>query len=356
MNNMRTGEKEKIKLKRKGYPYTFARVSVLRSKLLKKAEYHKLLKMEAGSIIKYLEESSYKEAIDAQALNYKGFDLIEQSLNKDLVFTFAKLRRISPSEVNFLIDTYAGRWDMHNVKTILRGIYSKAEKTYLQSLLIPAGTLNMEQLDQMLKKNTIEEALKSCKIFNYEDVKSAVVTFNETGRLIEIENRLDQIYYTKSLYIAGRIGKEGLLFKEFLFMEIDLINIRNLLRMKREGLDKKNILRHLILLGEEFSKKKLETFAATDNITTLIELLKKTEYKEAFSTNTPESFIDIELELDKLLIKKSFLFTHQHPMSVMAILSFMMGKATEVKNLKKLAKAKQLGLEEKFIEEKLIVV
>jgi V/A-type H+/Na+-transporting ATPase subunit C len=353
---MKFATNKKIVLRKKGYPYTYARVSVMRGKLLQKSEYHKLLKMEAGSIARYLQESSYKAAIDALALNYKGIDLIEHSLNKDLVLAFVKLRRISAPEVRLLIDAYAGRWDMHNVKTIIRGIYSKADKEYIKSLLIPAGFLTMAQLEAMLKKDTVEEALKACSMLDIDDIKPEIGAFNESGKLIEIENRLDKIYYNNCLTTAALIGKEGILFRKFLLMEIDIINIRNLLRMKKEELPKEDILRHILFSGHELDRRKLKILASADSVSSVIDILKKTDYRDVLPSNVPDSLIDIELELDKMLIRKSFLFTHQYPMSVMSILSYMLSKAMEVKNLKTLAKAKQLGIDEKFIEEKLVAV
>ena len=42
------------------YPYTYARVSVMKGNLLKKEEYQKLLKMSLNEIISFLQNSEYK--------------------------------------------------------------------------------------------------------------------------------------------------------------------------------------------------------------------------------------------------------------------------------------------------------
>jgi len=90
---MINSSKTTIKLKR--YPYTYARVAAMRSNLLNKQQYHKLIKMELNSLIKFLEEeTTYKEQIDKLAINYSGVDLIEHALNENLVTTTEKLRRI----------------------------------------------------------------------------------------------------------------------------------------------------------------------------------------------------------------------------------------------------------------------
>jgi V/A-type H+-transporting ATPase subunit C len=347
---------KEIRLRKKGYPYTFARVSVMKSKLLQKGEYQKLLRMRIESITQYLQESMYKSAIDQLALKYRGVDLLEQSLNLDLVLTFQKLRRISAPEVALLIDAYAMRWDMHNIKTVIRGIYSNADRSYIRSLLMPVGVLKLSELEEMQKKSTIEEALRACKLFKYDRVKEVVASFEQTRKLIEIENRLDQIYFENGLEVAKNIGKEGKLFAKFLLTEIDMINIRNLMRMKREGFGREDTQRYLIYSGLHLQKRLLDRLAASESMVAMMDLLRKTEYGKVLNERSHESLIDTELELDRYLIKRSFLYTHQYPMSVMSILTYMMNKIIEVKNLKSIARAKQLGIEEKFIEEKLIVM
>jgi V/A-type H+/Na+-transporting ATPase subunit C len=347
---------KRIELRKRGYPYTFARVSVMKTMLLKKSEYHKLLRMRIESIVQYLGESTYKSAIDKLAIRYSGVDLMEHSLNLDLVQTFSKLRRISAPEVDILIDSYAMRWDMYNIKTILRGIYSKSEKEYVRSLLLPAGALSLESLGDMMKQTTIEGALRACKLVKYDRIAKAMEAFEESGKLIEIENQLDHIYFENGLEVANSIGKEGQLFAKFLLTEIDMINIRNLLRMKREGFGSKETKKYLVYSGQILDGKMLDRLAMTDSIHAIITELRKTEYGKVIHEKSGESLIETELELDRYLIKKSFLYTHQYPMSVMAILTYMMNKIIEVKNLKSIARAKQLGIDDKFIEEKLIVM
>jgi len=87
----------------------------------------------------------------------------------------------------------------------------------------------------------------------------------------------------------------------------------------------------------------------------LFNILRKTQYKDFIPKEIGESLIDIELKLDKYLIGKSILSTHQTPLTMSAILNFMFTKDIEVRNIRSIVKAKQLGLEEDFIEKKLVV-
>src|SRR3989338_2590745 len=93
------------------YPYTYVRVAVMRTLLIKPAEYERLLKMSVPEIIRYLEETEYKKEIDQLALNYSGTELIDQALNKNIVKTFQKLRRISTKTLQKLVEIYFMRKD-----------------------------------------------------------------------------------------------------------------------------------------------------------------------------------------------------------------------------------------------------
>jgi V/A-type H+-transporting ATPase subunit C len=133
------------------------------------------------------------------------------------------------------------------------------------------------------------------------------------------------------------------------------VNIRTLLRLKDLGMDAAMTERYLIMGGAAFDEKQLRKLARTESLVALVAALKRTPYKDVFM-RTGEDIVEAELELEKRLIRRSFLFTRQHPLTVMSILSYLLAKVTELRNLKTLVKAKQLGLEDEFIEQKLIVI
>ena len=82
--------------------------------------------------------------------------------------------------------------------------------------------------------------------------------------------------------------------------------------------------------------------------------MENTEFKEVAEKYSKESekinFTDFEMDLDKFLLQQSRKLVRQHPMSVDVILGYMFLKDLEVKNLSRIIKAKQLGMEEDFIE------
>lgn len=356
MMQLKFGKNEKIpKISIRKHPYTFARVSAMRAKLIEKEDYHKMLKMTISEIIEFIGEFGYRKAIDELSVNYSGVDLIERAMFKHYTETILKLKRISKDEVGILINAYVRRWDFLNIKTILRGKYSKFKTDYINSLLVPVGNLDYDELTSLTRLENIEDILKQIKILDFDKIKPAFESFIKTNHLIELENALDSLFYNNLNELSLRIKKGGDIFKQFLETSLDVINIKLLLKLKRANMPKQEIKKLLFRGGTLFNERFIEKAASAD-FENLIEQLKKTIYKEAFDERTEESMIEIELELDKLLIKKSFVSWHRHPLSALAILGFMLAKEAEVKNITTIARAKQLGIGNDFIEKKLIII
>lgn len=338
-------------------PYTYARVCVMRSELLKKEEYQKIMKMKLNEIIEFLQETQYKKEINELAMNYSGVDLIEMALNKNLINTFLKLKNISKKELSYVIGIYLKRLDFWNIKTIIRGKYVKADEKEIESMLLPAGFITKDELMELMKKESIEETLKSSELVPFFKIEAACRNFKETNSLAEIENAFDHEYYEGVIRTLPRLPREGRLFMDFLKAEIETINILTLLRLKRANVNKEKIKEYMLTIK---GAGLLHALAETEDTEGLIGLMERTRYSEIIKKGVDEfkeknTLMKIEIELYKNLLRKSLLLLHQHPLSVDVILGYMFAKEIEVKNLKMIIKSKQLGLEDEFIEEQLVV-
>ncbi len=334
------------------YPYTYARTSVMKAALLKKQDYLKLLKMDISEATQFLESTQYKREIDELAVNFKGIELIETALNRNLSNTSIKLRRISPEKLRKLLDTYLARRDIYNIKTILRAKYTNNEKN-IQQLLQPY-MITQEKLNNLIKKQTPEEVLKDSGMLTPTELKKAIEKLKETKMLVDIENILDQHYYGMMLQVAAGLNSRVTLFKNFLETEIDIINIINIFRFKREGMDKKDIKKHLIPTKKQLIKKLAES--SQDDLSGILESssygeISKRGLAEYKQNNT---LIYLEIDLYKHLLKQALQLSGKRPLKADAILGYMFAKEIEVRNLKLLFKAKQLGLPQTFIEEQII--
>ena len=350
-------EPEAIKLGR--YPYTYVRTVVMRTLLFRREDYNKMLKMSFSEIAKFLQESNYKKEINALATEYSGADLLELALNKNIAESFKKLMRISSYELGLLIKEYAKRKDIEDIKTILRGKFTNTGEKIILSSITAAGTLSYEFLTSLLKKESIEEILKSNKMVDFSLLKNGLKELNEKKSLVGIENAFDKFYYSHLMQFSRILPKEGALFRNFLLKEVEILNILTLLRLNKAKFSKDIIKDFLILSGDKAKDSKITALANADDLEALSRTLEKTEYKNVIAKGIDEfkktgSLITIENELYKYLLNQSALFMHQHPLSIDVILGYMLAKDIEIRNLRLIVKGKQLGLNEEFIESQLV--
>jgi len=347
---------EQGKLKIGTYPYTYVRVSAMKSKLIQKGEYQKILKMSVNEIISYLQSTEYKDAIDELAIKYEGIDLIELALNLDMANKISKLIQISPDALHDIIEAYAARWSLYNIKTILRGKFSEASTDYIKSLLIPAGIMKRGYNDGLLKSENVVQVIQKLHFLEKKEIDNLITEFNKDHNLYAVENLLNRKYYSQFLQFSERIPAQGATFRTFIQDEIDIINIKTLLRMKREGVQADKIMPVMLLPGNVLNKGQLRKLASVKDVKELIGKLKGTQFGGFFEQELQDSLIDIEIELDKYLYEKSFTRPHRTPLSLLSIISYMFAKELEVKNLQGIIKAKQLGLADDIIEKKIVVM
>ena len=350
-------KQEKIKLG--FYPYTYVRTVVMRSLLFRKEDYHKMLKMDFSEIAQLLQGSHYGKEINELAMSYSGADLLELSLNRNLAASFKKLMRISSYELGLLIKEYAKRKDIEDIKTILRGKFTNTDEKLILNSITAAGTLSHEFLASLLKKESIEDVLKSNGLVEFSLFKGGLSELKEKNTLVGIENALDKYYYSHLIQFSDVLPKEGALFRGFLLKEVEMLNILTLLRLKKTRFDKDFIKGFIILSGGKVKDSKIMALANIDDFDELSKALAKTEYKNVIAKGIEEfkknnSLTTLEIELYKYLLRQSILFMHQHPLSIDVILGYMFAKDVEVRNLRIIVKGKQLGLKEDFIESQLI--
>jgi len=201
----------------KKYAYITARVRAMKSKLIQKEVFPKMMNMDLAEITRFIGESEYKQDVDELAQKYSGIDLLEHALNQNLARTYRKLLRISQDEPHYLITEYLRYWDIWNIKTILRGKYYGAPLEEIQEAVVAAGQLGYRQLISIASMESIDDIKVALENTPYH---SAISDY-QGGMLSTVENNLDKLYYSRILSSVGKSKGEKLSLK-FIKTEIDL--------------------------------------------------------------------------------------------------------------------------------------
>lgn len=337
------------------YPYTYLRTVVMKKALLSRADYDKILKMNLNEIGKYLEDFEYKKEVDELAMQYKGVELIERTLQLNLGNKFGKLLAIAPHDLRLLIALYLKRYDFYNIKTIMRAKFSRMEPEDAKRYLSPVSVENKQYFEKLMSLKTVEEVFSSLDFLEEKDMRAALEHFKSENSLVLMENMLDKHYFNFVFSQLRYLTNEGRLYKRFLLDELDVFNIKLLMRLKAEKMPEQSI-RDLIFSYGTIKKETVDKMLKSD-FEGMMKELEATDFREIaekYGRNTA-SFTDIEIDLDRFLLQQSKKLIRQHPMSVDVILGYMFLKDLEVKNLARIIKAKQLGMPESFIEKAIVI-
>jgi len=351
-----------FKLRNKGnYPYACARVRAKKSLLLTKENYPKLLMMDLNEIGRFLGETQYNVEMGELASRYDGVNLIENGTSKNLARMYNNVLSFTNGELRTMVASYLERWDIWNIKTILRGKYYGATVEDIREDLVPAGRLTEEDLNALLATDGTAEVLESIQKLDWVDIpQEAINELQTSSRLSAIEDHLDRAYYRDLIKSINPKSRPEKLLLTYVGKEIDATNLLNLLKLKREGLPAERISPYLIDGGEELTRKELDRLVAIEGFDQLLQELQKLsfygEVKDALEKiGTTNSLNDVALAIKRLQARQAEKFSHLYPLSVLPIIDYLIRKKIEVDNIRIIARCKESGLDPDTIKRLLVI-
>lgn len=336
------------------FAYTAARVRAKRAKLLPPETYPKMLNMSVTEIARLLQESEYKREIDELATRYSGIDLIEMALNANLANSCRTMIRITQAGAREVVVAYLRRYDIENIKTVLRAKISGAPPTAVEEALVPAGQLPVELFKRMALGD-LEEAVAALEGTPYHDAVAEI----GSKPLHLVEDKLARGYYADLIKTALGTDVPVQLFNRLMRMEIDVQNLDSLLRLKRDEADPAAILDHMIPGGYEITRPELSRLV-TLTWTELLSALEKYSHWDAIRERVAQvkegdTLRDVETALYKRLAKRAFEFSAAYPLSVLPIMGYIFSKRIEVDNIRMVVRAKTAGLSDEVIQRMLVL-
>lgn len=313
------------------YPYTYARVSAKRAKLLEQRDYENLLKMEPDSISRNLEEGDYSEEINELGAKYEGVELVELALNKNLSRTLQDICGYAPEDLERVIKVYLRRYDIMSIKRLLRW-KEGGEEDHIEDLLVPMGSFTLEDMKELSEMDR-DEILGEIEFPESEIDYRERIKGLET--LPELERALDKAYYDELNLLKNEV--KSVQFSKFIKRELEYENLRTVLRLKKYGFARQEIESHLLA---ENGSKLIEAAIEADSLEEAIELVKRE--REITDVDGLED-LEHALEVDRL--QKAITMLHTEPLGVTSILGYIVAKIIEVKNLRMLIRAKETGIQ-----------
>lgn len=213
------------------YGYAVARIRAMERQLLDSSALARLLDAEdlAGAL-KILGETSYAKGF-AKAGEGARYDLV---LEEELLSAYAELQTFVPDKE--LIDLCRMQYDFHNVKVLLKSIFNAREGGKKRwDLLTSLGTTPKDSMIEAIESEDFALLPFNLGVI----VPLCVSRWEQTRDTVEVERMLDEQMFAAMLVMAENLGGPGIV--AWVRARIDCENLRNLLRLKRFGLDQSNV-------------------------------------------------------------------------------------------------------------------
>jgi len=203
------------------YAYAVGRIRVLENKLMDKSKFQRMLSARnAEEALLVLSETDYADLV-SRANNPYDIDAIT---TLELKRVYRLVREMLPKES--LADLFLIKYDIHNLKVLLKAHYQKKDFDYL---LVDAGLVPVEALRRVAKGEPVADVPEDY----YKSVQAAKAAFEGTEDPRVIDEVMDRAQSAMLVGIADKDGHE--FYRRLLASQADLANLRSFARTKKLG-------------------------------------------------------------------------------------------------------------------------
>ncbi len=340
------------------YVYCNATISAWEARLLSAARLMELADAPGiTNVFAALDDTDYRPQLAEVPRGEEGIDMpvVERALRENLNACYRELLGMVPEERKETVARVIERIDIWNLKAILTAIHNKVPKEKRLEELIPSPTLPREKLEMLASAEIFEQLLEFLKGSEYFDVLSEALKEYATRGLIAILSALDKHYYT-SLWkdVLSKRAQRSVL-RAILGYEIDALNIKLILRLKREGAPPEEIDRYLILPPHELTEAMLRAMITAEDVPSAINMIHRTVYGQILLEALPQieaqGIFAAEKALDETHLKICRWLALTQLFSIAPVLSYIYLKENEMRNLRAIIRLKVDKVEPQKIKE-----
>jgi V/A-type H+-transporting ATPase subunit C len=363
------------------YVYSGAKISAWEAKLLHESRMFEFADAaKVSNILTGLDDTGYRTYL-ANVPRDKDIDIVavERALNGHLSDSYRELLKAVPERDKPIVAKLLKRTDLYNLKTVVAAIHNKVPKEKRLMEMLPSSTMPQERLDMLASVENFEVLLDFLKSTEYFGPFSAALEKYKEEGLFVLLFALDKVYYSslwkdvldgtklpklkKLINIRKVLDKKAQrpILKKLVGYEIDAINIKTILRLKREGAALEEIVYSIILPSYELSEKTLRWMAEAKNVQEVIAGISHTTYGPILVKALPEfeatgSLLPLEKALDEGWLKICKWMSVTKFFSLAPVLMYMRLKESEVKNLRAIIRLKADRVEPEKIKETIVRV
>jgi V/A-type H+-transporting ATPase subunit C len=361
------------------YVYACTRLQIRKSARFSMPDYDRMLHMDIYELVRFLGEGRYKADIAETPPSLSPDDRLEAALDHNLARTFRDVIDLTTGNLRHLTLHYLKKYDIVNVMMILRGKAQGMDPDRIERILIPAAEMGERYLDSLAVLTTPGEVVSALKGWDLHPLLERLYDpERKKGMFAHLENELYKAFYSGLLEVASSGLPGGDIFRKYVRLEIDILNIQNLFRI-HSCEEECDILSYLIP-GGTIPPEKLRILSFTEDRGHFELLLEKMSVfhliHDAFRESVPGSVTTrqdaldfiwnrwehhqvqvpaVSLSITRSRLKKIDGLSSRHPFSVLPVLTYLERTQAEIANLRAIGRGKKFALPPERIAKYLIV-
>lgn len=272
---------------------------------------------------------------------------IEKALDVQLAESYNLISRIAPNSVKDTFSLLAKKVDISNIKSLIAAKEMGLSREETLNFLIPVGN-HYETFEQLADVKTVSDVVNGLDGTEYATLlEDALPAYNESKMVLPLESALDK-YFLESILSKSAVATDNnsRLLHEFIGTQVDVANLKLIIRAKNDNLSFDEAGAFLIKSGYQIREWKMKDLLESDSVSDIVGRLEGTDYHEVLSESLPEyneknSLEVLEKALDNFVYQTAKSLSIQNTLGVGPIISYLTKKENEIKNLKLILRAKR---------------
>jgi V/A-type H+-transporting ATPase subunit C len=216
-----------------GFEYGNARLRAMRSHLLSPGEIIRMTEVrDLAELISILIKTPYQRSLEITLALTNDLDGIFEALRRNFIDSIAGICSFYQENERRLVDLLLTTYDLHNLKTVLRGLSHHSTSAEIEASLLPVGKMSEIMLGQLLHASSPREAVDILATISHPLAQPLLILRAEHpgADLSEMELALDRWRFSEISRFAKEQPDGSASILATLHLETDLFNLLAVLR------------------------------------------------------------------------------------------------------------------------------
>jgi V/A-type H+-transporting ATPase subunit C len=280
-----------------------------------------------------------------------------KELERAIMEEFSELAReisdILPKGARPIREYLLKRWDVMNLRTVMRGIHGNQNKEEIRESLVEGGELSLGFLNGLLEAEGMDGFVAMLTKTPYGGLTEGLAKYYGTNNLFFLETLLDKVFW-EGLSVTVLQVKGIREFRDFIEVCAEAHNLKSILRAKKDGLSLEEV--SPVLIPECTLTTELTTAFEEEELSGLISLMEGSIYFEPLLSAQTEyertgSVFSFEAALDGLVAQRARDIRQKKPFGPGPLIGFIVSKEREVNALLAVVRSTEVDLDKDALRE-----